>query len=138
MPVSVLRGTVTTGIGDLARWMTLYADRYEQCTGVRLYPGSLNLALDHEYRMPAEPPMRLPPDALGGRVGMSIVPCTIMGHPAFVLRTDQNEAGLGDHGRSVIEVAAGVRLRDLLGLSDGDTVVVEIDDGIGDPADRPR
>ena len=134
--MSVLRGTVATGLGDLAGWMTLYADHDEACTGVRLYPGSLNLVLDREYRLPPEPPMRLPPEVLGGRVGMNIIPYTIMGRPAFVVRTDQNEAGLGHHGRHVIEVAADVRLRDELGLSDGDTVEIEIDDGADRGAGR--
>ncbi len=127
-PVTLLSGTVASGLGDLARWMVEYGDAYEQCTGVRLYPGSLNVRLSHEYRMPTDPPLRLPPEALGGRVGINIVPCRIMGIPAFVLRTDQNEAGTGDHGRHLIEIAAGVRLRDALGLSDGDTVVIEIDE----------
>jgi riboflavin kinase len=127
--VSVVTGRVTSGIGDLGRWMVVYAAAYEAETGVRLYPGSLNVLLREEYVLPAEPPMRLPPEALGGRVGMNIVPCTISGMAAFVLRTDQNEAGTGDHGRDVIEIGAPVRLRDALGLSDGDTVTIEIDDG---------
>jgi len=55
---------------------------------------------------------------------MNIVPCTIEGQRAFILRTDQNEAGVGHQDRSVIEVAAGVRLRDALGLEDGDPVEV--------------
>jgi CTP-dependent riboflavin kinase len=126
--VRVLTGTVESGIGDLARWMIVYADAYEECTGVRLYPGSLNVRLGHEYRLPTDPPMRIPPADLGGRVGMNIVPCRIMGLPAFVLRTDQNEAGAGHHARDVIEIAAAIRLRDEFGLSDGDTVVIEIDE----------
>jgi CTP-dependent riboflavin kinase len=129
--VSVVTGTVTSGIGDLGRWMVLYADAYEAETGVRLYPGSLNVLLRAEYRLPAHPPMRLRPEVLGGRVGMNIVPCTIRGVAGFVLRTDQNEAGVGDHGRDIIEIGATVRLRDALDLSDGDTVSIEIDDGRG-------
>jgi riboflavin kinase, archaea type len=127
--MSVVTGTVTSGIGDLSRWMVFYADAYEAGTGVQLYPGSLNVLLSEEYHLPADPPIRLSPDALGGRVGMNIVPCTIGGIEAFVLRTDQNQAGLGDHGRDIIEIGAPVRLRDALGLSDGDPVSIEIHDG---------
>jgi CTP-dependent riboflavin kinase len=126
--VRVLRGTVATGIGDLARWMVRYADLYEECTGVRLYPGSLNVVLGEAYHLPPDPPMRLPPAALGGRVGMNIVPCRILGLQAFVLRTDQNAAGQGDHPPTVVEIAAAVCLRDELHLSDGDTVTVEIEE----------
>jgi CTP-dependent riboflavin kinase len=106
--------------------MVEYADRYEECTGVRLYPGSLNVVLDEEYRLPAKPTMRLEPAVLGGRVGMNIVPCRIIGFPAFVLRTDHNEAGTGHHDRKIIEIGAVVRLRDELGLADGDLVTIEI------------
>ena len=110
--------------------MTKCADLYEECTGVRLYPGSLNVVLDEEYRLPSDPPMRLSPAVLGGWVGVNIVPCRVTGMPAFVLRTDQNEAGVGNHGRNVIEIAAAVRLRDEFELSDGDSVTIEIEDGL--------
>jgi CTP-dependent riboflavin kinase len=102
--------------------MIKYADLYEQCTGVRLYPGSLNVVLDEEYLLPTNPPLRLPPNVLGGRVGMNIVPCRFMGIPAFILRTDQNEAGTGHHDRKVVEIGAAVRLRDTFDLADGEVV----------------
>jgi riboflavin kinase len=118
-----LRGKVASGRGDLARWMTEYADQYERVTGMRLFPGSLNLILDHEYRLP-EDRLRLDPVDYGGRVGMNLVPCTIAGLRGFVVRTDQNEAGTGDHGRHVLEVVAAVNLRETLGLVDGDEVEI--------------
>jgi len=124
--VKVLSGRVESGVGDLARWMIQYADLYEERTGVRLFPGSLNIVLNQQYRLPLNP-IRLEPHEYGGRVGMNIVPCKIMGVAAFILRTDRNEAGLGDHDRNVIEIAAAVRLRDALGLTDGEVVDVEVD-----------
>ena len=45
-------------------------------------------------------------------------------HVAFVLRTEANERGEGDHPLEVIEVAAAIRLRDILGVDDGDAVSV--------------
>ncbi|GAC1388735.1 MAG: hypothetical protein NVSMB4_14870 [Acidimicrobiales bacterium] len=120
-------GVVATGRGDLAGWMTMYAELYERVTGVRLFPGSLNLILDRPYRLPAER-LRLEPTDYGGRVGMNIVPCSIRGISGFILRTDQNEAGTGHHGHEVIEIAAAVKLRDALNLADGDQVEVTIND----------
>lgn len=125
--VKILQGRVASGIGDLSQWMIKYADLYEQCTGVQLYPGSLNVVLDEEYRLPADPPLRLPPAVLGGRVGMNIIPCRFMGIPAFILRTDQNEAGIGHHDRKVLEIGAAVSLRDRFDLADGEVVTIEID-----------
>ncbi len=53
---------------------------------------------------------------------MNIVPCRFMGIPAFILRTDQNEAGTGHHDRKVVEIGAAVRLRDTFDLADGEVV----------------
>jgi CTP-dependent riboflavin kinase len=43
--MTVLRGEVTAGVGDLASRMRMYAEHYEAATGMRLYPGSLNVRL---------------------------------------------------------------------------------------------
>ncbi|HXQ44316.1 MAG TPA: DUF120 domain-containing protein [Acidimicrobiales bacterium] len=127
LSVRRLRGRVAGGRGDLAHWMTEYADLYRRVTDVALFPGSLNVVLDHEYRLPPHP-LRLEPAEYGGRVGMNLVPCRIGAIAGFVVRTDQNEAGTGHHGRHVVEVAAAVNLREALGLVDGDEVEIVIGD----------
>jgi CTP-dependent riboflavin kinase len=59
---------------------------------------------------------------------MNLVPCRIGDIAGFIVRTDQNEAGTGDHGRHVVEVAAAVNLRETLGLVDGDEVEIVVGD----------
>ncbi len=125
MDRKVLRGRVAGGVGDLSRWMTRYADAYERATGVRLHPGSLNVVLDKPWTV-HRAPLRLEADDVG--VGMSIVPCQIGHLPAFIMRTDRNNAGLGDHQPNVIEIAAAVNLRRALDLADGDTVEITVTD----------
>ncbi len=120
-----LRGTVVSGRGDFSYWMEKLADHYERKTGVSLYPGTLNLALDAPWRVPPNP-IRLEAREYGGRVSVSIVPCEILGMQAFILRTDQNEAGTGAHPLNIIEIAAQVRLRDAFSLADGDIVEVQV------------
>ena len=117
---------MATGRGDLAGWMVRYADLYQRVTGVRLFPGSLNVVLRHEYRLPARR-LRLEPGDYGGRVGMNLVPSIIGGHRVFIVRTDQNEAGTGHHGREILEIAAPVKLRDALGVVDGDEVEIVVE-----------
>lgn len=112
------------GIGNLARWRTQYADVYEKKTGVRLYPGSLNVVLNEPWTVDGAP-IRLEPPEYG--VAMSIVPCEINGVAWFILRTDKNNQGEGDDAPNVIEVAAAVHLRSALGISDGDEVEVVIE-----------
>ena len=107
--------------------MTVHADLYEAKTGVRLYPGSLNVALDHPWHVGRQV-VRLEPPEYG--VGLSIVPCTIQGLDAFILRTDKNDRGDGDHPPNILEVAAAVRLRGALHLKDGDQVEIIVADQV--------
>jgi len=123
--VPVLRGRVVSGKGDFGRWIERLSSLYEQKTGIRLYPGTLNIELPSEYSVPAQI-IRLEANEYGGTVSVSIVPCRIFGRRAFLLRTDQNESGSGHHPRNVIEIATDVRLRDEYQIDDGDWVDVEV------------
>jgi riboflavin kinase, archaea type len=120
----VLRGHVVSGCGDFAFWIEELNHFYEQKTGMRLYPGTLNLELTCPYSLPPDV-IRLNAGEYGGRVSVSIVPCRIFGRNAFLLRTDENEDGIGHHPRNIIEIATDIRLRDAYKLEDGDLVEVE-------------
>jgi riboflavin kinase len=122
----VLRGKVVSGVGSFAYWIEQLQDHYVRKTGMVLYPGTLNLRLDSEYCLPAKV-IRLEGAEYGGRVSVSIVPCSIRGRKAFLLRTDANEKEQGDHPKTIIEIASDVRLRDLYQLQDGDDLEVTID-----------
>jgi CTP-dependent riboflavin kinase len=100
--------------------MTVHAGAYEAKTGVRLVPGTLNVVLSQPWLVPPGDWVRLePPDY---DVPLSIVPCKFEDIAAFVIRTDKNNSGQGDHLPTVVEVAATVRLREAFGLRDGDEV----------------
>ena len=121
----VLRGRVVSGLGSFSYWIGQLQDHYERKTGMRLYPGTLNLQLDSEYSLPAKV-IRLEAAEYGGRVSVSIVPCSIQGRKAFILRTDANEKGTGDHPKNIVEIATDARLRDLFQIKDGDYLEVTI------------
>jgi CTP-dependent riboflavin kinase len=91
---------------------------------MHLFPGTLNVELDLPYSLPQDV-MRLESHEYGGCVSVSIVQCRIFNRPAFLLRTDQNERGVGHHPRNIIEIATDVRLRDAYHLIDGDWVEIE-------------
>ena len=122
--MSELHGKVVSGRGNFGFWIERLNHFYEQKTGIRLYPGTLNLELSSPYSLPPDV-MRLEADEYGGRVSVSIVPCRIFGRQAFLLRTDENERGTGHHQRNIIEIATDIRLRDAYHLRDGDWVEVE-------------
>ena len=119
----VLRGIVVSGMGNFSYWIEKLESFYSQKTGMPLYPGTLNLRLPEPYSLPADV-IRLEKEEYGGTVSVSLLPCTIFGRRAFLLRTDKNESGQGDHPKNIIEIATDVKLRDAYGLKDGDEIEV--------------
>jgi riboflavin kinase len=122
--MSRVRGRVTSGRADFGFWIERLSSFYEQKTGMRLYPGTLNVELPSPYSLPADT-IRLEASEYGGSVSVSIVPCRIFNRPAFLLRTDKNEQGIGHHPCHIIEIATDIRLRDTYELKDGDWVEIE-------------
>lgn len=120
-----LRGKVVTGLTNFGFWIERLSSFYERKTGMRFYPGTLNLELTSPYFLPPDV-VRLEAHEYGGSVSVSIVPCRIFDRRAFLLRTDQNEQGIGHHPRNIIEIATDIRLRDAYHLQDGDWVEVEL------------
>ena len=121
-----VRGRLVSGRANFGLWIERLSDFYEKKTGVRLYPGTLNIELPTPYSLPPEV-IRLEANEYGGSVSVSIVPCRIFDRQAFLLRTDQNERGTGHHARNIIEIATDIRLREAYQLKDGDWVDVEFD-----------
>ena len=120
-----LRGKIVSGLGDFSYWIEKLEDLYFRKTGMHFYPGTLNVLLDQPWSLPPNC-LRLEKEEYGGSVSVNLVPCTILGRPAFLLRTDLNETGRGPHAKNLIEIATDVRLRDLHHLEDGDWVEVEM------------
>jgi len=121
----ILKGVVVSGMGNFSYWLEKLESYYTQKTGMRLFPGTLNLRLDQPYSLPADV-IRLEKEEYGGTVSVSMVPCSVFDRPAFLLRTDANEAGRGHHPKNVIEIATDIKLRDLYHLRDGDEVEVRL------------
>jgi riboflavin kinase len=121
--VAVLRGKVVSGMGNFSFWIEKLHEHYFLKTGMRLFPGTLNLEIEEPYSLPKQV-IRLEAQEYGGTVSVNIVPCSIFGRKAFILRTDANEEGRGHHPRTIIEVATDVKLRDQFHLKDGDVVEV--------------
>jgi len=78
---------------------------------MRLFPGTLNVRLNAAFDLPKER-IWLEAEEYGGTVSVNIVPCTIFGRKAIILRTDKNDTGEGVHPREVVEVATDIYLRD--------------------------
>ncbi|MDQ6797815.1 MAG: CTP-dependent riboflavin kinase [Actinomycetota bacterium] len=122
----VLVGRVATGSGDLKRWMTLYADAYATAVGAPLYPGSLNVVLEEPWLLPPDR-LSVPAEAVGRLI--HLVLCLVGARRCFILRTDMaDRAGGGEH--RILEIVSDVRLRDDLGVNDGDLMEVVVGDPV--------
>ena len=114
-----------TGVGSFSYWIERLHDYYLEKTGMRLFPGTLNLELDEPFELPKER-ARLEACEYGGTVSVSIVPCKVFGRAGVILRTDRADAE--PESRKIIEVACEVKLRERHQLRDGDRVEVEVAD----------
>jgi riboflavin kinase len=122
--LAILSGRVVSGMSNFSYWIEKLHEHYLRKTGMTLFPGTLNVQLDEPYTLPNQV-IRLEGQEYGGSVSVNIVPCSIFGKSAFILRTDANEEGRGHHPRTIVEVATDVRLRDHFHLNDGDIVSIE-------------
>jgi riboflavin kinase len=107
----LLTGKVVSGVGNFSYWIDKLKVHYQEKTGLMLFPGTLNVMLGEEYRVPSDA-MRLEGEEYGGTVSINIVPCRIFDEEAVILRTETNERGEGLHPRTIVEVACEVKLRD--------------------------
>jgi riboflavin kinase len=121
----LLSGTVVSGMGNFSYWIEKLENHYFRKTGLHLYPGTLNVRLEEPYSLPQQT-IRLEGHEYGGTVSVNLVPCTIQGRAAFLLRTDANEQERGHHPKTIIEIATDVRLRDYFKLQDEDRVEIEL------------
>ncbi len=122
----ILRGEIRTGKGNFSYWLGKLEPFYSRKTGMRLFPGTLNVHLTSgSYPTPANT-LRLEKEEYGGRVSVSIVPCKIVGRKAFILRPDTDTGKDGDPPEKILELATDVNLRDTYKLKNGDIVEVEV------------
>jgi riboflavin kinase, archaea type len=123
---NILKGKIVTGVGDFSGWIKKLNIFYEQKTGMKLFPGTLNIKLEENFHLPYVD-LRLEAEEFGGTQGIHIFPCQIFGRKAFILRTDNSENGTGRYPKTIIEIATDVKLRDKYNLYDGDTVEVIVE-----------
>ncbi len=130
----VLKGVVTKGLGEGAVYMSIpeYRARFAEILGYEPFAGTLNVKLHGEY-VPARKALR---DMQGYRIegftlngrrygGVTVYRAVIRG------RDRSANCALLDlevtrHGDDVVELIAPVRLRDELGLKDGDQVEIYV------------
>src|SRR5881398_533537 len=121
----ILRGEIRKGVGNFSYWLHKLEPHYTHKTGMRLFPGTLNVHLTSgSYPTPANT-LRLEKEEYGGRVSVSIVPCrsSVEKHSSFGLTP--TPASMEIRLKKILEIATDVNLRDTSKLKDGDIVEIE-------------
>lgn len=127
----VLRGRVQAGKGDASRWLSLFNAAYSRKLGHPIYPGSLNLALDHDFRW-FDPAYKahlicFGRGEYGGDRDILFLPCElgVPGRRKAWLWTPTTAA----RERAdpwVIELVSDVRLRDVYAIEDGSSLEITL------------
>lgn len=126
-----LAGVVVSGLGEGAFYMSLegYRTRISQAFGFDPYPGTLNVRLDPSslpYRryLDALPGIAIPgfTNALRTYGGVKGFRATLGGIRGAVIMPERTH-----HPPDIVEVIAPVKLREVLGLKDGDRVEIAVE-----------
>jgi CTP-dependent riboflavin kinase len=127
----VLRGRIQPGQGNASHWLRLFNAAYSRKLQMPVYPGSLNLALDHIFDWFATRYQShiiwFGREEYGGERDILMLPCELVDcgrHKAFLWTPTTAARNRPDP--CVVEIVCEVRLRDTYGLKDGDLVSVEL------------
>ena len=120
----ILTGTIQSGENNFSYWLSKLEPYYTAKTGMKLFPGTLNVHLNQAYELPSET-LCLKKEEYGGEVSVKIMPCRIFGRKAFILRPYRDNRE-DNYDKRVLEIATDIKLRDAYQLKDGDEVQIEV------------
>jgi CTP-dependent riboflavin kinase len=127
----LLAGRVQAGFGDASRWLKLFNAAYSDKLGMPVFPGSLNIALDHVFnwfdvRYEAQR-IWFGREEYGGERDILLLPCELINldHRKAFLWTPTT-AARDRRDPWVVEIVADINLRDHFGLQDGDAVEIKV------------
>ncbi|MDA0329646.1 MAG: DUF120 domain-containing protein [Gemmatimonadetes bacterium] len=124
-----MSGRVESGHGDASRWLSRFNAEYATKAGMPIFPGSLNLRLNHLFDWSDEAigPLlvEFARSEYGGERDILLLPCLLrsLGDMRAYLWTTTNGAS---SSHDVVEIITSLGLRDHFGLSDGDMVELEV------------
>ena len=120
-----LKGKVVSGLGEAKIWVNKIKKIFEAKTGMKLYEGTLNVKLDERYYL-GDTLLKLEPSEYGGTQEVLVQECEVLNNKAYVLRTIDNENGIGSQNINVIEIVSNINFRNQYNLKDGDMISIII------------
>ena len=124
-------GKIQAGFGDASRWLKFFNAAYSEKLGMPVFPGSLNIALDHVFdwldaRYKAHT-IWFGREEYGGERDILLLPCELVSldHRRAFLWTPTT-AARDRRDFWVVEIVADVNLRNHFGLQDGYPVEIRV------------
>jgi len=127
----LLIGRVQAGKNDASRWLSKFNEAYSHKTGMSVFPGSLNLVLEHPFDW-FEPRYRertvwFGREEYGGERDILLLPCELMSLEARAAFLWTTTIGARDRPEPrIVEIITDIGLRKVHGLVDGDIVSLKI------------
>jgi riboflavin kinase len=120
--LSKIRGVVVSGIGEAGFYVKLYSEYFRELLGGEPYPGTLNILLEscsalEEIFSEKHLVKPLKPGLAPAYIRRGV----LRGFSVVVVKPLVTR-----HECRVLEVVSSVKLRDVLGLRDGDVVEIEL------------
>jgi CTP-dependent riboflavin kinase len=127
----LLAGKVQAGFGEACRWLKLFNAAYSEKLGMSVFPGSLNIALDHVFnwfdaRYEAQT-IWFGREEYGGERDILLLPCELVSldyRKAFLWTP--TTAARDRRDPWVVEIVADINLRNHFGLQDDDVVEIKV------------
>lgn len=120
-------GEVVSGTGHMSKRMeagSIAMELYEKATGLELVPGSLNVHIAEDVSMPPNSKQIVRRDHEGEAI-IYITPALLNNLECFAVRNKRAEEGIGRHPKNIIEIISAHKLREELGMKDGDQVTLQ-------------
>lgn len=121
----ILIGRLKSGLGEASFWMKKAEQAFEKKIGYKLFNGTLNIELTEEYILDRDINV-VHKEEYRGTQEVYIKKCSVLGHKAYILRTDKNSRPNGDHPLNLIEIVSDVNFREKYNLKDNDIIQIEI------------
>lgn len=116
------KGKIKSGLGQASYWVGKINPVFERKYQQKMFLGTLNIELEEEYKL--DDKEKIVAEEYGGNFDVLIKECEILGHKAYIVRTEKNNQKGGDHPLNIVEIVSDVNLRNEENLQDGDEIIL--------------
>lgn len=121
----ILKGKVTAGLGEAKNWIKKIKNIFREKTGMDLYEGTLNINIGKQVFID-NAVFTIKPEEYGGDHIILVKECDFLGNKSYILRTIENNQGIGTQDINVIEIVSNINFRKQYNLKNDEIVNIII------------